>query len=118
MTSQTSIFEVTAAMVKRKYPDTATSDADILLEAQQQEYRVSGMVDVSTTPTDAAILSDMQLAITLLTAAELEGQEPHSHAEGNVRVDKYSRILWRKEAMEIIRSYQTDVPVGVTRYGD
>jgi hypothetical protein len=105
-------------MVKRKYPDTDMEDADILLEAQQQEYKVSGAVGISTTPTDAATLSDMQLAVALLTASELEGREPHSRADGSVREDKYSRVLWMKEAKDIIRSYQTDVPVGVTRYGD
>lgn len=103
----TTYFLVTAAMVKRKYKDTDFEDADILLEAQEQEYDVMGQLSLTTAPTDTIKLARLRKAIVLMTASQLEGNEPHSRADGSVRMDKFSRVLWAKEANEIIASYRT-----------
>jgi len=94
-------------MVLRKYPDTDAASADILAEAQQQEYVVMGRLGLTAAPTAAIKLANLRTAIVLLTASTLEGREPHSRADGSVREDKFSRVLWAKEAEAIINSYRS-----------
>ena len=102
----TAYFDVTPLMVKRKYKDTDSTDDEIWLEAQQQEYKVMRMVGLTAAPGDAIELANLQLATALLTAAELEGNEPHSRAEGGYREDKFSQVMWRQEAKELIDQYR------------
>jgi hypothetical protein len=117
--SNTTYFDIAAADITDEIlPDTDCADTDIESLAQRIEYSIMAQLGISTAPTDTIQLEDLKRAIILLVASALEGREPHSQAEGNVRVDKYSRILWAKEAKEILRRYQTNVPIAVTRYGD
>lgn len=107
MADATTYFAVTAAMVKRKYKDTDFSDGDILLEAQEQEYDVMDQLSLTAAPSDTIRKARLAKAIVLMTASQLEGNEPHSRADGSVREDKMSRVLWMKEAQDIVNSCRT-----------
>jgi len=116
MTDSTVYFSVTVAMVKRKIPDTDASDSDILAEAQVQEYRVMSGEKLGLSAATGNTITDAVIAhaITLYAAAELETREPHSEAEGGVRVDKYNRISWKQEADAIIDKLRTSGHVVAT----
>ena len=105
-------------MVKRKMPDTDMSDADIEAEAQEIEYDVMRRLRIAVTPTDEVKLGVLRGAIALLTAGRVEGREPHSRADGSYREDKFSRVLWVKEAEDKIRMYETNVPIETRRWDD
>jgi hypothetical protein len=116
----TTYFSVTADMVRDRYRamDTSITDLKILAEAQSQEYWVMRRRGIAAAPTDAIELANMQLATALLTCAAIEEGEPHSRADGSVREDRFNRVLWRKQAYDIVDGYRTDVPIAVTRWGD
>lgn len=88
------------------YPDTDCASADIEAIAQRLEYNLMNRLSLSTAPSDTAQSESLKHALILLTAAELESREPHSEAVSSYRWDKFSRVLWRSEAEEIIRRFE------------
>jgi hypothetical protein len=88
------------------YPDTDCDSADIEVIAQQLEYNLMDRLGLSAAPSGTAQSESLKHALILLTAAELESREPHSQADGAVRMDKFSRVLWKSDAEEIIHRFE------------
>ena len=102
----TTYFSVASTDVTPLYPDTDATSGEIEAIAQRIEYNMMGRLNLSAAPTDTTDLQSLKHALILLTAAELESREPHSEAVGSYRWDKFSRVLWRSEAEEIIRRFE------------
>ena len=87
-------------------PDTDMEDYQIERMAQEIEKSVMNRLQLTSAPTDEFESADLKHAIVLLTAAGVESREPHSEAIGGYRWDKFSRVLWRSEAEDIIRRFE------------
>jgi hypothetical protein len=87
-------------------PDTDMEDCQIEKMAGDLEKSVMNRLQLTSAPTDEFDKADLKHAIVLLTAAGIESREPHSEAVGSYRWDKFSRVLWRSEAEEIIRRFE------------
>lgn len=102
----TTYFSVASTDVTPLYPDTDMTSGEIEAEAQKIENNLMDRLGLSAAPSDTKEASSLKDAIILLTAARAEGREPHSEAIGGYRWDKFSRVLWRSEAEDIIRRFE------------
>jgi hypothetical protein len=93
------------------YPDTDATSSNIESLAQRLEYDVMGQLSLTAAPTETIKKERLKFAIILFTASELESREPHSRADGSVREDKFSRVLWMQKAKDILSDYKGNNPV-------
>lgn len=120
----TTLFSVTSDMISNKDTGvvrTSMTSAGVDALAQRLEYWVAFKTGVSTTPTDAATLAILQLAVIYETAIAIKNRDPHSQAIGSFRFEHYPQLEWKGKLAEIYRGFPDSsnlVPAGVSRWGD
>jgi len=101
----TSIFSVTAAMVKEGRLKTAWGDSIIEAIAQKKEYWVAQKTGYSATPSDAITLANLQEMVCLYAAIHIKNSDPHSEGDGSYRYDHYPQATWMRELSEYEDEY-------------
>ncbi len=93
----TSIFGVTAAMVKDGRFITSLTDAVIRRVAQEKEYWIATKTGYTTVPSDPATLGNLRAMVCLATAIHVKNMDPHSEGDGSYRYDHFPQATWQQE---------------------
>jgi len=88
-------------MIKREYPDTDATDADIEAMAQLCEYKAVRKTGVASAPTDPVDLGNLQRIVILETCIDLKSREPHSRGDASYREEHYPQLNWMRELKEL-----------------
>lgn len=85
------------------------SSTQVTSVMQRYENSLMNRLQLTAAPSNAFELARLKKAIILLSAAALESREGYAVSDGSSRINKFSSVLWRKDAEDDIRSFERKI---------